>query len=150
MNRLSRALVAGVVGSVTTNILHELGRRTWSDAPRVDLLGMQALAKSLKLLNLRAPTGRELYNATLAADLLANSVYFSLVGAASRERPIAAGAAIGIIAGCGAVVLPPPLGLAAQLTNRTTFTRALSIALYTAGGLATGFTLRAFYGASLP
>ena len=111
---------------------------------------MQALAKSLNLLKLPAPTGRKLYNVTLAADLLANSVYFSVVGGASRERPIAAGAAIGIIAGCGAVVLPPPLGLAPQLTNRTTFTRAMSIALYAAGGLAAGYAQRALSGASFP
>lgn len=143
MNRLTRAVAAGVVGSLTTNILHELARRARSDAPRVDLLGMQALAKSLNLLKLPAPTGRTLYGATLTADLITNSVYFSVVGVASRERSVSIGAAIGVAAGCGAVALPSPLGLAAQLTNRTTVTRAISIALYAAGGLAAGYAQRA-------
>jgi hypothetical protein len=148
MNRFTRAVVACAVGSLTTNVLHELARRTRSDAPRIDLLGMQALAKSLNLLKLPAPTGRTLYGATLAADLITNSVYFSLVGAASRERSIVAGAAIGVLAGCGAVMLPPQLGLATQLTNRTPFTRAMSVALYTAGGLAAGYTQRALSSAT--
>lgn len=143
MNSTTRAVVAGIAGSLTTNVLHELTRRAWSDAPRVDLLGMQAVAKSFNLLKLPVPKGRALYGSTFVVDIVTNSLYFSLVGAVSQEHPVAAGAAAGIVAGCGAVVLPPRLGLAAQLTNRTAFRRALSIALYTAGGLAAGYTQRA-------
>jgi hypothetical protein len=142
MNGFARAVVAGVVGSLTTNVLHELTRRTRSDAPRVDLLGMQALSKSLTLLALPTPTGMRLYGTTLAADLVSNAAYFALVGVASRERSVAAGAVIGIVAGCGAVVLPARLALAAQLTDRTAFTRAMTVALYTTGGFAAGYTRR--------
>jgi hypothetical protein len=140
MNSKTQAAIAGLIGALATNILHETARRALPNPPRVDLLGMQAVAKSLHLLKLPAPKGRALYGATLVGDIITNAVYFSLVGAAPRERATTVGSALGIVAGCGSVMLPPRLGLAAQLTNRTTLTRLVSIALYTAGGLAAGYT----------
>jgi hypothetical protein len=53
MNGLTKALVAGAAGALTTNVLHELLRRGMRpDTPRVDLLGMQAVAKVLAALEL--------------------------------------------------------------------------------------------------
>lgn len=136
------AVVAGAVGAVTTTLLHELSRWLLPDAPRVDLLGMQALARGLHAAGLAAPGGRTLYALTLAGDLVSNTAYFSLVGASPRARAPLAGLALGVAAGLGAVYLPPVLGLNAQLTTRTRTTGLLTVALYTVGGLAAGLSVQ--------
>jgi hypothetical protein len=142
MNRLSRAIAAGVLGALTTNLLHEIVRRTVPDAPRVDLLGMQGLARGAKALGVPVPTGRRLYLLTLAADLISNSAYFALAAIPPRRFVRASGLALGVCAGIGAVVLPAPLDLAAETTARTTLTRLLTCALYTAGGIVSGLAAR--------
>jgi hypothetical protein len=136
---MTNALTAGWIGAATTNVLHETLRRTASDAPRVDLLGMQALAK---MLHGKGPKGDALYVATLAGDLVANSLYFSALGVAPRTHVVRYGLFAGLLAGLGAVALPAPLGLDTKTTSRTTMTKLLTIALYTAGGLAAATALR--------
>ncbi|MFN2450508.1 MAG: hypothetical protein ABR508_12090 [Candidatus Baltobacteraceae bacterium] len=137
---MRNALVAGAVGAVATNVLHETVRRTLPNAPRVDLLGMQALSKIIGT-RTEPPKGRALYATTLAGDLLSNSMYFSLIRMAPRTHVVKTGLLVGVIAGIGAVMLPGPLGLSETATARTGMTKALTIALYAAGGVATGLAL---------
>lgn len=139
MQPRTKALAAGVVGSLATNVCHELLRRGARNAPRVDLLGMQAVAGACAALRVPIPRGRALYNLTLAADLVSNAAYFALVGAAPRNGRMRVGTGLGVIAGIGAVTLPKPLGLSPKPTNQTTFTRAATVALYAIGGLAAGW-----------
>jgi short-subunit dehydrogenase len=143
MNRISRALAAGAIGALTTNAAHEALRRLRPDAPRIDLIGMQALARGLAAADVDPPAGRRLYSTTLASDLVANSVYFALAGCVGRDLSAALGTALGIVAGIGAIVLPPRLGLSAEPTSRTPRTSASTVALYVLGGLAAGTALRA-------
>lgn len=140
MNTVGGAAAAGAVGALTTTLLHEITRRLLPDAPRVDLLGMQALARGLQAAGLASPGVRPLYALTLAGDLVSNTAYFSLVGAGPRDKAAAVGLALGVVAGLGAAYLPPYIGLNAELTARTPTTTALTAALYTAGGLAAGLT----------
>ncbi|HEY8598182.1 MAG TPA: hypothetical protein VIL85_07110 [Thermomicrobiales bacterium] len=143
MNAFTRAIAAGAVGASTTTLLHELTRRLTADAPRVDLLGLQALARLLRAGGAVPPTGRALYNLTLAGDLASNTAYFGVAGAGGRDRAVALGAALGLVAGAGAVLLPPPLHLSGATTGRSGTTAALTVALYTAGGLVAGAVYRA-------
>jgi len=143
MDTVPAALVAGAAGAATTNILHELIRRQTPDVPRVDLLGMQALARVLDAAGVMVPDHGTLYYLTLAGDLLSNSGYFGLVGVAPRERSVVAGLGLGVLAGLGAVYLPSRIGMSTQPTDRAAPTRAIAVALYTAGGLVAG----AVYGA---
>jgi hypothetical protein len=143
MNAITRAIAAGAAGAGTTTILHELTRRVAPAAPRVDLLGMQALARLLRAAGTTPPTGDALYNLTLAGDLASNTAYFGAVGAGQRERAVVLGTALGLAAGAGAVLLPPALGLSGATTGRTGATAALTVALYTAGGLVAGAVYRA-------
>jgi len=136
MNAIANAAAAGAAGALTTNLLHELTRRSFSDAPRVDLLGMQALAKTLDIAGAPVPKGRALYRATIAADLLSNGVYFTAV--APWRNPVLAGVVLGAAAGLGAVVLPEPMGLSPEPTSRTPQTSIVTALLYTAGGIAAG------------
>ena len=146
MNAVTKALAAGAAGASTTTLLHELTRRRTPAAPRVDLLGMQALARLLRAGGTAPPTGDALYYWTLAGDLASNSACFGAVGAGSRERAMALGGALGLVAGAGAVLLPPALGLSGATTGRTGATAALTVALYTAGGLVAGAVYRALPG----
>ncbi len=146
MDAFTKAVAAGAAGAVTTTLLHELTRWLTPDAPRVDLLGMQALAHLLQAVGLRAPTSVALYNLTLAGDLASNTAYFGLVGAGPRGRAVALGGAMGVVAGAGAVYLPPYLGLSKRPTKRTGATRAITVALYTAGGIAAGLAYKALPG----
>lgn len=143
MNEFLRAVVAGGLGSIATNVFHEVARRSTPNAPRVDLLGMQAFAKSARRLNMDSPTGSRLYLSTLVADLLANGAYFALVATARRERRLARGALLGIVAGIGAIALPGRFGLASQLTARNAKRRSLTLATYAIGGLVAGAASRA-------
>jgi len=143
MNTFSTALLAGGIGAVATNLLHEVVRRLTPDAPRVDLLGMQALSRLLHVAGLPTPDHSALYTMTLLGDLASNSAYFALVGTGPRERAITVGSALGLAAGVGAVYLPPYLGLSTRPTERTATTAALTVALYSSGGLVASLTYRA-------
>jgi hypothetical protein len=138
---MRNALAAGFIGAATTNVLHEAVRRTVPNAPRVDLLGMQALSKMLGL-GMRAPSGDALYAATLVGDLLSNSAYFASVRLAPRRHAVKCGLLLGLLAGIGAITLPGPLGLNEEMTARTEATKWLTVTLYSAGGLATGLAFR--------
>jgi len=54
----------------------------------------------------------------------------------TKTHAFVAGALLGLAGGIGAVVLPRPLGLTPNPTSRTLRTSLLTVALYTAGGLA--------------
>ena len=142
MNAFWKAIAAGAAGAATTNILHELTRRLAPDAPRVDLLGMQALARLLRAGGTSPPTGKTLYNWTLAGDLASNTAYFGTVAAGPRERSVVLGGALGLAAGVGAVLLPPALDLSGSTTGRSGATVALTVGLYAAGGLVAGAVAR--------
>jgi len=84
---LRAAAIVGATGAVTTNVLHEIIRRVAANAPHVDLLGMQALARAVDAAGATPPRrhaamrprGRSLYALTLAGDLLSNGAYYALI-----------------------------------------------------------------------
>ena len=143
MHAFTKSMLSGAAGAVATTLLHQITRRLTPDAPRADLLGMQALARLLRAGGTTPPTGNDLYNLTLAGDLVSNAAYFGAVGVGPRERAVALGTALGLAAGAGAVLLPPYLGLSGATTGRTGATAALTVSLYTAGGLVAGTIYRA-------
>jgi hypothetical protein len=99
---------------------------------------MQALTKVMGWFGAAAPTGRNLYVVTLLGDLASNALYFALVAPGGSTWALRKGIVLGIVAGVGAVVLPPRLSLATVTTNRTPLTRAVTVGLYTAGGAMAG------------
>ncbi len=141
---MTKALVSGAAGALTTTLLHEAVRRAAADAPRIDLLGMQALAKLLRALGAEVPTGSRLYTLTLLGDVVSNAAYFALCAFAGPRRAVRNGVLLGIGGGLGAVALPGPLGLSDATTNRMPVTRALTIGLYAAGGFVAGCCFAAF------
>ncbi len=142
MNGIARAASAGAIGAATTTILHEVTRHLVKDAPRVDLLGMQGIARGARWAGAEL-RGEPLFATTMAADLVSNSLYYAAIALAPRASAVPLGVGLGAAAGIGAVVLPGPLGFSPVTTNRTTRTKVLTAALYTLGGLATGLAYRA-------
>ena len=135
-------LAGGLTGALALNLLHEAYRRIDSDAPRVDLLGEEALSKSLEYAGANPPKGDDLYLATLAGDVFSNTLYYSLIGASGNKRIIYRGAAYGLVAGIGAVVLPKPMGLDDAPVARSTKTKILTVAWYLIGGLAAAMAIK--------
>lgn len=134
--KYTSSIGGGISGAVALTVIHETLRRINPKAPRMDLLGMQALAKSLIGFKANVPDKDKLFNITMAGDLVSNSVYYSLAGGNGGKRFIMLrGALLGLAAGVGTVYLPKPLGLSDAPAARTLQTKLLTVALYLSGGL---------------
>jgi hypothetical protein len=83
----AKALVSGLIGASTLTLLHGTARRLVPDAPRMDILGMRAISKSLRAVGDPRLDNTSLHRASLIGDILANSLYYSLVGV-GRERGV--------------------------------------------------------------
>lgn len=129
------AIAGGIAGATALTLLHETIRRIDADAPRMDLLGMQAISKSLKAVKAEVPDEDSLFKITMAGDIVSNSLYYSLAGIGEKQNALQRGALLGLAAGFGAVYLPKPLGLDEGPSSRTAETKLLTIGLYLVGGL---------------
>lgn len=139
-----KSLGSGAIGAAALTLLHETARRFIPTAPRMDVLGMRALTQSFHAADQSPPPHDTLFGLSMAGDLVANSLYYSLIGVGSSRHIWQRGAALGFMAGIGAVVLPGPLGLGSAPSNRTTATQMMTVAWYTVGGLATAAAAQQF------
>jgi hypothetical protein len=83
----ARTLAAGAGGALALNAVHETVRRVRPDAPRMDVLGMRALARILGVMRIRPPRPPQLRRWALAGDLAANSLFYALLLGAHPARP---------------------------------------------------------------
>lgn len=141
--RLLSAVGSGLVGAVVLTAIHQVAREMIKDAPRMDVLGRRAIAKGLKRLGIRPPRKATLQRYALAGDIVSNSLYYALVGVGGGHS-MSKGALLGALAGVGAVALPPRMGLGRRPSRATRATKAMTVAWYTAGGVAAGAALRGF------
>lgn len=147
---LLRALGPGLVGATSLTLVHEGARRVLAHPPRMDVLGKRALKKGIRWFGGRPAHGRRLHRQSLAGDVLSNSLFYSLVALGRPKRPYLRGAVLGLLAGLGAVVLPPYLGLGRRPARARTSTSLLTIAWYTLGGLAAARATRGLIQAAPP
>jgi len=136
------ALGSGLAGACALTAAHLAVQKTVKDAPRMDVLGERAIAKTIAAAGGTPPSAEALYPAALAGDIVANSAYYSLVGVAGREAAPVTGAVLGLLAGVGALALPGPLGLGSEPSNKTVKTQVLTVGLYLLGGLVAGMVYR--------
>lgn len=131
------------MGACVLTVLHETVRRFVPDAPRADILGMRAIKKVIEGVDEQPPADDELHTWALGGDVLSNTLYYSLIGLSKPENALLTGAALGVVAGVGAVGLPGPMGLGTAPTRRTDATAAMTIGWYLVGGLVTAAAFKA-------
>ncbi len=132
---MKNQIIAGVGGAVLLNLLHESLKNAHYVMPRIDLVGSEALLKSLGAVGITIDDSKKLYYATLAGDLVSNGAYYSLIFSKKKKLWTRA-VTLGLAAGVGAVVLPKPLGLNDEPVTKTNTTKALTISYYVFGALA--------------
>jgi hypothetical protein len=137
--KILAALDAGLTGATALTFIHELLKRVDPDAPRMDLLGINALAKAVKVPYPTLKDNPKAFDLTLLGDIISNSLYYGFTATGKASNSLARGFASGALAGVAATILPEHLGLNKNYSNRTKKTTALTIALYTLGGLITSF-----------
>lgn len=133
-----KALASGLFGAVVLNLIHESVRQFSDPAPRVDLLGQQAIAETYKYFGAEPPAKNELYAMALAGDVTSNAAYYSLVAAGGAKNAVLTGLILGAAAGVGAVYLPAKVGLRSRYAAKTPQRAAMTVAYYTLGGIAAG------------
>lgn len=137
-----RAVGSGLAGALVLNAVHESVRQQLAEAPRMDVYASRAIRGSLRALGQEPPTGNGMYAAAMAGDILSNTLYYSLVGMGKSEGAPQRGALLGLAAGIGALVLPPPMGLGTAPSNRTRGTQVMTVGWYLVGGIAAGVAYR--------
>ena len=140
--KLIKNLIGGLVGAVALNILHESMKRLDHDAPRIDLVGEEALSRSITGLGGEPPEGDALFAATLAGDLVSNALYYSLIGIGKKKNLLWRGAGYGLAAGIGALTLTKPMGLRDAPITKTQKTKVMTVTWYLFGGLVSALTIR--------
>jgi hypothetical protein len=133
--KVSSALAGGVAGTVTVASIHEALRRVTPNAPRMDLLDMELIRKGLTSMNKEVPGEDELQRWAVGGELFLDTAYYGLAGVGGKKGAWLRGALLGLGAGVTAVVLPKPLGLPEEPSNKTLGTRLMTIGLYLMGGL---------------
>jgi hypothetical protein len=142
MGKISN-LFAGLVGAVALNVLHE-SLKNKRDTPRIDILGEQALQKTVRYFGGNITGPDNIYNATLAGDLFSNTIYYSWIASAKPGLLWPKAIAMGLLAGVGAVKLPGPLGLNPEPVAKTDGIKAITVGYYLFGALVTAFVASAF------
>ena len=141
MDRIEN-ITGGLAGAVALNILHETYKRLDKNAPRIDLVGEEAISKIIEGVGGEPPKGNALFTATLIGDILSNSLYYSLIGVGKKKNLVWRGAGYGLAAGVGALVLTKPLGLSDAPITKTNQTKVLTVAWYLVGGLIAALAIR--------
>jgi len=136
-------LLGGLVGALSLNVLHETYKRLDAKAPRVDLVGEEALSKVIEHAGYAPPTGDKLFTATLAADVISNALYYSLIGIGNKKDILLRAAVLGTAAGFGALVLTKPLGLSDAPVTKSSRTKLLTVGWYLTGAMVAGVVIRA-------
>lgn len=131
------SVIGGLAGAGTLTLLNETVKKLDKEAPRLDLIGMNAVAKVIKGAGIKNAlfNKSELLPVALAGDLLSNSLYYGLADAGDKNKTLLRGALLGLGAGLGAVLLSKPLGIDVRVSDAPLKTKVMTVAWYVAGGL---------------
>lgn len=137
------AAVGGFAGACALTLINQVISKFDKKAPRLDLLGMNAVAKFVKSPKGAPDIVQKLLPMSVAGDLISNSLYYGLAGGGSKQSNLVKGALLGLGAGLGAVALPKPMGLDETPTNFTPRTQVMTVLYYVLGGLVAAATINA-------
>jgi len=125
--------LGGLAGACALTLLNEGVKKFDKNAPRLDLLGQNALAKIMKGNTVIPQTAQKV--SPLVGDLITNSLYYGMARGASNGNTLWRGALLGVTAGLGAVTIPQALGLPHEPAAQTNKTKLMTIGWYLLGGL---------------
>ena len=131
------ALGGGLAGAVAVTLINESVKKIIPQAPRLDLLGMNAVSKGLKFVGKAPSSEKKLFVMALVGDLVTNAIYYSAAGVGREKNLWLRSSLLGLAAGIGAVALPGPLGLEEKHTNKSMATKLMTIGIYVAGSIFT-------------
>jgi hypothetical protein len=136
-------LIGGLAGAIALNAVHQLAKKIDPDAPEINKIGEEALSKTILAAGYTPPVGKALFKATLASDVAANAIYYSLIGQGGKKHLMLRGALLGAAAGVGALKLAKPMGLDDKPVNKTGKTKLMTVGWYLLGGMVTALTIKA-------
>jgi hypothetical protein len=125
--------LGGIAGAVALTLLNEGVKKINAEAPRLDLLGENAVAKLMKGNDILPNAVRKFF--PLAGDLVTNSLFYGMAKGTTSQNTLLRGTLLGLTAGIGALTLPKHLGLKEEHTNKTTERSIMTVAYYVVGGL---------------
>ncbi|MGK7392644.1 MAG: hypothetical protein ACNS60_19980 [Candidatus Cyclobacteriaceae bacterium M2_1C_046] len=137
-----KLIATGLAGSTALTGLHQalLGM---DEAPRVDLLGKEALEKV-------AGNGKSgisqstFYWGSIAGDILSNSAFYSII--AKAKNPIFTGALVGGVIGAFTLISPNLFGLNKDFVRSSEKKKYITLGYYIFGGIAAGFMAKMMKG----
>lgn len=132
------ALLSGAAGALALNASHESLRQVSAKAPHVDVIAMRAIGKTLGRWGKAPQKVTSLRKMALMLDLASNTLYYAAIGTGpgGLDRWKKAWA-LGLVAGVGAVALPPVMGLGEESFRRSLVTSFLTVSCYVLGALTT-------------
>jgi hypothetical protein len=136
MSTLLKRLASGAVGAGVLTLIHQTAQRIRSDAPRMDVVGMEVLGKSLVMAGASVPDARRLFNLTLAGDLVSNAVFYAAVPADTARATFRRATLLGLSAGIGALALPRYIVGNDPPHSQHPANNVMTMAWYLAGALA--------------
>lgn len=136
------ALGPGLAGSVALTLIHEGARHVLKHPPRMDVYGKRSMRLASRYLGRKPAHGKRLYRQAMVGDLVSNALYFALVAVGRPRRPYLRGTLLGSLAGVGAVLLGPKLGLGRKPSRDVPTTSTLTVLWYTLGGLGAAWATR--------
>ena len=137
---MNEAALAGLAGALALTTIHQAARAVTDDAPRMDIVGIRALASGLRATGANPGSADSLYPVALAGDIVCNTAYYALVAAGRRPNVWARGVVLGLGAGIGALLLPRRLGLGDPPRSHRLANQIMTVAWYLLGGLAAAAT----------
>ncbi len=123
------------MGAATITLIHESVKNIVPKAPRMDLVGMEGLSRIMLRSGKVPPPPKKLYTAALVGDLVSNALYYSVAGIGSTKNVWTRGAALGIAAGLGALLVPQRMGLLSAPSHRSKASQSMTLGLYVIGGI---------------
>ena len=137
---LNNAALSGIAGALALTTVHQVARAMTDNAPRMDIVGIRAIASGLRAAGANPGRADSLYPVALAGDIACNSAYYALVATGRRPNVWARGVLLGIGAGIGALLLPRRLGLGDPPHSHRISNQIMTVAWYLIGGLAAAAT----------
>ena len=133
---LPERLVSGAIGAGVLTAINQAAQSMRRDAPRMDLVGMQATARGIALAGGRVPDAQRLFCLTLVGDLVSNGIYYAAIPSRTSRATWTRAVAVGLSAGAGALLLSRYVIGNDSPHSDSPANNVMTVAWYLAGALA--------------